>query len=93
MPRVGRAAYAQVHPLAQLIDTARQGPATPGLAELITKTLSAKGGAAVWGQDYLFVTPSSSPASVSIDEQPPLPDAAGGKAPISGCGWKKCEWA
>lgn len=64
---------AQVHPLAQLIESARQGPSTPGLAELITKTLSAKGGTAVWGQDYLFVTPSATPASVSIDGQAPLP--------------------
>ena len=68
----GILAPAQVHPLAELITAARTGPATAGLGDLITKTLSAKGGVAVWGQDYLFVTPSASPASLSIDGQPPL---------------------
>jgi enterochelin esterase family protein len=72
---LGTLAFAQDQPLARLIDAARQGPATPGLQDLITKTVSAKGGVAVWGQDYLFVTPSASPASVSIDEQPALPMA------------------
>ena len=72
---LGTIAYAQEHPLAQLIAAARQGTATPGLQDLVTRTLSAKGGVAVWGQDYLFVTPSSSPAEVSIDAQPALPMA------------------
>lgn len=72
---LGTVAYAQEHPLAELIAVARQGPAAPGLQELVIKTLSAKGGAAVWGQDYLFVTPSATPAAVSIDEQPALPMA------------------
>jgi enterochelin esterase-like enzyme len=71
---------AQVHPLAQLIDSARQGPSTPGLEDLITTTLSPKGGATVWGQDYLFVIPSSSRAAVSIDQQPPLPMSQVGKS-------------
>jgi enterochelin esterase-like enzyme len=70
---IASAAQAQMHPLAQLIEAARGGPSSPGLEDLITKTLGAKGGTAVWGQDYLFVAPSSSPASVSIDAQPPLP--------------------
>ncbi|MFL6451103.1 MAG: alpha/beta hydrolase [Bryobacteraceae bacterium] len=61
------------HPLAQLIEAARGGPSSPGLDDLITKILTAKGGTAVWGQDYLFVTPSSSPATVSIDGQPSVP--------------------
>ena len=77
---LGTTAYAQDHPLAQLIARARQGPAAPGLPDLINKTLSAKGGVAVWGQDYLFVTPSSAPASVSIDMQPPLPMAQAGNS-------------
>jgi enterochelin esterase family protein len=64
-----------VHPLAHLIDLARQGPSTAGLADLITKTLTPKGGTAVWGQDYLFVVESASPASVSIDQQAPEPMA------------------
>ena len=63
-------AHAQTHPLAQLLDMARQGPNTSGLSAQIEKTIGAKGGAQVWGQDYLFVIPSSSPATVSIDGQP-----------------------
>ena len=53
-----------------LIAAARKGPATPGLKDLITKTLSARGGQTVWGQDYLFVTDSPSPVTISIDQQP-----------------------
>ncbi|MBV8811381.1 MAG: hypothetical protein JO033_22150 [Acidobacteriaceae bacterium] len=74
---------AQVHPLQQLIEVARQGPGVPGLADLIGKTLSPHGGTAVWGQDYLFVSnlapdATSAPvhasmAAVSIDGQPPVP--------------------
>ncbi len=73
---------AQTHPLERLIDTARQGPAAPGLADLVVKTLSPHGGTAVWGQDFLFVSdlsvgPKNEPvsvssAAVSIDMQPPL---------------------
>jgi enterochelin esterase family protein len=61
-----------IAPLSQLIESARQGSATPGLSDLITKTLTPKGGVAVWGQDFLFVIESPSPAMVSIDQQPPL---------------------
>ena len=66
----------------QLVETARGGANTPGLATLVTKTLSPHGGAVVWGEDYLFVTdlaskPAAAPASVAevgvgIDGQPPL---------------------
>jgi enterochelin esterase-like enzyme len=73
MAAIASTAPAQVHPLAQLIEAARGGPSSPGLEDLITKVLTSKGGTAVWGGDYLFVTPSSSPATVSIDAQPPLP--------------------
>jgi enterochelin esterase-like enzyme len=66
------AASAQVHPLARLIDTARQGPDAPGLAELVAKTLPPKTNTAIWGEDYLFVIESPSPATVSIDQQPAL---------------------
>lgn len=75
-------ACAQVHPLEQLIETARQGPAAAGLASQISQTLSPHGGVAVWGGDYLFVSDltmapkyaavSASSAGVSIDLQPPL---------------------
>ncbi|MFZ0591342.1 MAG: alpha/beta hydrolase-fold protein [Bryobacteraceae bacterium] len=64
------AASAQIHPLAQLIEAARQGPDAPGLADLITKTLPPKTNAIVWGEDYLFVIESAAPATVSIDQQP-----------------------
>ncbi len=70
---IASTAQPQEHPLAHLIEAARGGPSSPGLEDLITKTLTAKGGTAVWGEDYLFVTPSSSPATISIDLQPPLP--------------------
>jgi enterochelin esterase family protein len=81
------AASAQEHPLAQLIDRARQGPETPGLAELITKTLTPKGNTAVWGQDYLFVVESPAPASVSIDQQAPVPMAKVGSSNL----WMKLQ--
>jgi enterochelin esterase-like enzyme len=63
-------ANAQTHPLAQLIDSARQGANSPGLEQLIEKTIGPKGGAQVWGGDYLFVAPSSAPATIAIDGQP-----------------------
>ena len=64
------AIFAQTPPLEQLINRARQGP-SPGLVEQITKTLSPRGGNAVWGQDYLFVANSPTPATISIDQEPP----------------------
>jgi enterochelin esterase-like enzyme len=77
------ALFAQSSPLEQLVTSARQGPAAPGLADLVTKTLSTHGGIAIWGQDYLFVSDltvapknesvSATSAGVSIDMQPPLP--------------------
>src|SRR5580693_6998117 len=67
------AAFAQTSPLEELIGLARQGPAAPGLQDRITKTLSQRGGTAVWGQDYLFVSNSPSPVSISIDNQPTVP--------------------
>src|SRR3954454_18776245 len=63
----------QTHPLAQLIEAARQGGGAPDLESLIAKTLSPKGGTAVWGQDYLFVTSSPDAAMISIDHQPAVP--------------------
>jgi enterochelin esterase-like enzyme len=64
------ACYAQTPPLEELIESARQGAAAPGLKERIVKTLSARGGNAVWGQDYLFVADAPSAVSISIDQQP-----------------------
>jgi enterochelin esterase-like enzyme len=62
--------FAQTPPLEGLINAARQGPGAPGLKERITKTLSARGGVGIWGQDYLFVADAPTPATVSIDQQP-----------------------
>src|SRR5579872_1815925 len=67
--------FAQTAPWEQLIDAARQGPAAPGLKELIARNL-ARGGNIVWGQDYLFVADSPSPATISIDQQPAVAMAA-----------------
>jgi hypothetical protein len=46
------ALFAQTAPWEDLIATARKGSTTPGLKDVITKTLSAHGGNAIWGQDY-----------------------------------------
>src|SRR5512140_3855452 len=67
------AVFAQASPLAELIDLARQGPSAPGLQDRITTTLSARGGNAVWGQDYLFVSDSPAPVTISLDNQPAVP--------------------
>ncbi len=69
------ALLAQAPPLEELIALARQGPAAPGLKDGITKTLSARGGNAVWGQDYLFVADSPAPVTISLDNQPAVPMA------------------
>jgi enterochelin esterase-like enzyme len=61
---------AQQAPIQELIESARSGPAAPGLTDKITTVLSAKGGTAVWGQDFLFVADSPSQATISIDQQP-----------------------
>src|SRR5206468_2647817 len=66
-------AFGQINPLAQLIEAARQSPPDPSLKDLIATTLSPKGGTAVWGQDYLFVTDAAGPASISIDNEAPVP--------------------
>src|ERR1700688_832429 len=62
--------YAQTPPWEELIEAARQGAAAPGLKDRIAKTLSARGGTAVWGQDFLFVADAPSPVTISIDQQP-----------------------
>jgi enterochelin esterase-like enzyme len=67
------ACFAQTPPLQELIEAARGGPAAPGLLDRVTKTLGARGGTAVWGQDYLFVANSPTPATISIDAQPAVP--------------------
>jgi enterochelin esterase family protein len=62
----------QSFPLQDLIVLARR--ASPALPEAISKTLGAKGGVAVWGEDFLFVPdPGTAADAVSIDMQAPLP--------------------
>ncbi|HTS26009.1 MAG TPA: alpha/beta hydrolase-fold protein [Bryobacteraceae bacterium] len=68
-------ALAQTSSPEELIAAARQGPAAAGLKDLITKTLSPRGGTAVWGQDYLFVADSPAPVTISVDGQPATPMA------------------
>lgn len=70
---LGMHLYAQSHPLETLIEAARQGANAPGLKDLVTRNLGARGGANVWGQDFLFVTAAAEPATVSLDGQPPAP--------------------
>ena len=69
------AAFAQTAPWEELIAAARMGPAAAGLKDRIVKTLGARGGTAVWGQDYLFVADSPAPVTISIDQQPAVPMA------------------
>ena len=70
------AIFAQTAPWKESIAAARKGPAAPGLKDAITRTLSAHGGNAVWGQDYLFVADSPTPATISVDSEPAVAMAA-----------------
>ena len=45
------------------------------MKDRIARTLSARGGATVWGQDYLFVSDSPAPVTISLDNQPAVPMA------------------
>jgi enterochelin esterase family protein len=66
-------AFAQKHPLQQLIDAARAD--SPELKNLLGQGLpglNGRDGVAVWGQDFLFAVESATPATVSIDKQPPI---------------------
>jgi len=69
------AVLAQMSSFEELIALARQGPAAPGLKDRVAKTLTVHGGNTVWGQDYLFVSDSPTPASISLDNQPAVPMA------------------
>src|SRR3954463_1854994 len=67
------AIFAQMPPLQELIGAARQGAPAPRMTEMITKTLGGRGGVAVWGQDYLFVSSSPAPVSLSLAQHPAVP--------------------
>jgi enterochelin esterase family protein len=60
---------AQQHPIEELIQAARQGGGNPALKDLIARTLSPRGGTAVWGQDFLFVTENAGTATLNLDAQ------------------------
>lgn len=64
---------AQPNPLETLITAARER--SPRLKELLgagLPGLAGRDGAAVWGQEFLFAVQSEGPATVSIDNGPPL---------------------
>jgi enterochelin esterase-like enzyme len=60
------------HPVEALIELARQGANAPGLAAAIAQTLSPKGGTAVWGDEFLFVTAAEAPVRLSLNENTPV---------------------
>jgi enterochelin esterase family protein len=65
--------FAQKHPLQELIDAARAD--SPELKTLLghgLPELRGRDGVVVWGQDFLFAVESPTPATVSIDKQPPV---------------------
>ena len=67
------ALMAQPNPLEILITAARER--SPRLKELLgagLPGLAGRDGAAVWGQEFLFAVQSEGPATVSIDNGPPL---------------------
>jgi enterochelin esterase family protein len=63
------AALSQPPTPADLIDTARKGPASSEMKDRVAK-MTAPTQVTVWGQDYLFVATSPNPVTVSIDLQP-----------------------
>lgn len=74
------AQVAQLHPGQELIDAARTD--SPRLKDLIgardafgyrIPELAGRDGVAVWGQEFVFAVESAKPASVSINQEPPLP--------------------
>ncbi len=64
---------AQKHPLEALMDAARQQ--SPALKELLPANIHAlkeRGGAAVWGQEFLFAIDIETTPTISVDRQAPL---------------------
>jgi len=73
------ALFAQVSPLQELIDAARED--SPRLKELLDRKdqwgyrlleLHGRDGVAVWGQEFLFAAESRTEATVAIDKEPPV---------------------
>jgi enterochelin esterase family protein len=65
--------WAQKNPIQALVDAARVD--SPELAKLLghdLPMLRGRDGVAVWGQEFLFAVESETPATVSIDHEPPL---------------------
>jgi enterochelin esterase-like enzyme len=65
---------AQQNPIQEIVEAARVD--SPTLESLLGKglpELKGRDGAIVWGQEFFFAVESPTPATVSIDKQPPLP--------------------
>ena len=60
---------AQTPTPAQSIEAARKGPESPAMKQRVAE-IKAPAQVIVWGQDYLFLATSPSPATVSIDLEP-----------------------
>lgn len=65
------AAAAQDHPVQQIIEAARITPPPASLKTLLAD-VSKTGAPFVWGQDFVFALQSEQPATVSIDQKPPV---------------------
>ena len=63
------AVFAQTPTPAESIEAARKGPDTAAMKQRVAG-MTAPTQVSVWGQDYLFLSTSASPVSVSIDLQP-----------------------
>jgi enterochelin esterase-like enzyme len=64
---------ADLHPIEELLLAARQD--SPALKELLPArlpTLKSRGGAAVWGQDYLFAIEIATTPTIAINRKPPV---------------------
>jgi enterochelin esterase-like enzyme len=72
------AGFAQTNPVQELVESARLGAGSPVFQDVLKKEMP-KGGVQVWGQDFLFVSASDQPVTISIDEQPAIP-----LTPVSG---------
>jgi len=63
------AVCAQTPTAAESIEAARKGPASAAMKDRVAK-ITTPAQVIVWGQDYLFLATSPSPATVSIDLEP-----------------------
>jgi hypothetical protein len=65
--------FAQKNPIQEIVDAARvDSPALKNLLGHGIPELRGRDGVAVWGQEFFFAVESETPATVSIDQEPPL---------------------